>query len=421
MPARNYQDIKDAINRLRNNDLEGARKALAAARSKSPKLAPPQVLMGNALTALNQNKSARLEYESAAKQFPADPESYLRMAELYAREENYTAAAMFYNRSLEVADKFEESPKRKKMVQARALNAGAAIEEVAERWGPAAERLQVLVKIDPDNLGARQRLAKALFRSGKKEDAYKELQAASRDDPRSLSAEITMAALYKSVGDMKTAEKWVARAEKKAEKNFGSQYGLASWYHENNDMEKAQRYADVALEIEPTSVEARVLRGMAARGLGDLNTAERVLSEAHLLAPTNGDAINQLALALIDKPDQPSHIRGLQFADLNSRLNPGNPFVTGTLAAGFYRAGKIADADRLFEAVSQRGTASTDTLYYLAMLRKEQGRLGDAEKALAAALAREGAFYHRKDAQELMAKLSTGSADAAGAADKKPK
>jgi tetratricopeptide (TPR) repeat protein len=406
-----YQDLSDAIARLRTGDLDGARTLFNAARKKAPKLSPPELMLANALMALNQGALARNELEKAVQQYPQDPEPYVRLAEFNASEGRTTESELLFAKGIEVAEKFDESPKRKRLVQLRAYSTAAALDEAREHWQPALDKLQSLAKLDPDTAAVHQRLAKVYFKLGKPDDAFRELQAVDAMNTKpGLLAELTMAAFCNAAADRLNAEKWVDNAIQRGAASLAAQVGLANWYLENNDAKLALEHAEAALKLDPQSPEAKLARGNVARLQQDWKTAETMLASAHLLAPTNSEIINHLALVLIEKTDEVSRQRAVDFADLNVRLNPASSVAAGSLGWIQFRMGKLAEADRLMTLITSNNQQVTnDVAYFVACVRKDQGRVAEAERLLEEVMSHDNAFHYRKQAQDMLQQLGKGT------------
>ncbi len=169
-------------------------------------------------------------------------------------------------------------------------------------------------------------------------------------------------------------------------------------------------FADSALKIDPKSVDAQVLRGQIARMTGDLKTAESLLEQAHLQAPSNLNAANQLAIALADHNDAGKKQRAFELAQLNLRVstqgNQINPAALTTLAWVYYRMGKGADAEQLVTKILAGGVLNADIAYYAAKILQDRGRVDDAATLLEASLKNPAPFIQRQNASDLLKQLS---------------
>ena len=101
--------------------------------------------------------------------------------------------------------------------------------------------------------------------------------------------------------------------------------------------------------------------------------------------------INQLALLLVEQPDEPKRQRAVEFARINAMLQPNSAESNITLAWVLYQIGNTRDA----EAALRKGLAarnlSPDSNYLVAKILADQNRPDVAKQFLAAALEDNGA------------------------------
>lgn len=402
-----HQDVEDAINRFFSRDVEGARNLLNSAKKKTPKLAPPEVMLAQLFIAAGQGPNARQELERAIKKYPHDPEAYLVLADVAFNEGRLTEAGLLFAKASAVAAKFSENPKRKQNFQMRGFAGMAAVAEAKENWAEAKESLTAWAQLEPNKPAPHQRLARVLFQLDDKKGAYAELQSAAKADDKLPPAEVTMGNFYAQAGDKAQAEKFMAAAAKKGASDLATNLALVQWYLQNSQMSDAQRFADAALKIDPNSLDAKVARGVVARMQKDNATARKFLEDAHTQSPANAVVINQLALVLLEQKDEADHNRAMEFAELNQKLNPNNAEAAATLGWIAYRMGRKGDAQRALNAIVQTGSLTSESAYYVAYVLKDQGQLPNAIKLLETALNNDRPFAYRDEAESLLAELRT--------------
>ena len=130
--------------------------------------------------------------------------------------------------------------------------------------------------------------------------------------------------------------------------------------------------------------------------------------EALGISPSNGDVINQLALLLVEQPDQGKRDRALAFAGMSSQLNNQNADAQITLAWTLYQLGRVADAEQALRSGLSLGNPSPDSSYLVAKILMDQNKTEPAKQLLKAALETEspGIFIYRADAQAAYDKLN---------------
>jgi tetratricopeptide (TPR) repeat protein len=172
-------------------------------------------------------------------------------------------------------------------------------------------------------------------------------------------------------------------------------------------LKEALTHANEAVKLDPKSVDARVIRGVIQRSMKNYKAAEEDFEAVHSQSPGNSVAVNQLALTLVEKPDDDSQSRAVQFAEMNARQNPRNLEAGATLGWIYYKVGRRTDADKVFQAIFQTGTTnSPDTMYYLASYLKDKGNTDEAKRLLNVAVQGDRFFAYRSQAEDLLKQLS---------------
>jgi hypothetical protein len=138
---------------------------------------------------------------------------------------------------------------------------------------------------------------------------------------------------------------------------------------------------------------------------------------AHLMNPGAFDTSNNLALALIEAPEDrrgatqephPKHNRAFQFATMNVQRFPVNgqsPFrfeAASTYGWILYKLGRTNEARSVLQAVLQGGQLSQDSAYYVAQILVDLQQYDEAGRLLAQRVESDAPFVHRADAKKLL-------------------
>ena len=113
-----------------------------------------------------------------------------------------------------------------------------------------------------------------------------------------------VAIYYQQAGDQANAKKLMSAALKAAPDDLNTQLVAAQLAMENGQLEDAQNRAVAALRINPSSQDAKKVRGVAALFQKDYKAAEINFESAHLKDPDDFAAKNNLALALVEQKDE---------------------------------------------------------------------------------------------------------------------
>jgi predicted Zn-dependent protease len=419
-------DVTSAIALFGVGDYAGALKRLEEAKKATPILAPPEVMLAKLHLAANQLAPGYAMLEKAMQVTPADPEPVIMLIERAVLENRFTEAALLTAQAEKLLAPFAENPRRKKYLQSRLYLSEAAIEQARQNLDASQAKLDSLVKLDPTNAVAQQRLGQVLFAKGdpkSQELAYEAFKQASNADPAALPADLMMAMLSK---DPAKSAQWVAFAIEHGPNDLRTQIGAANYFLKEGQLAKAQQHAAQAAKLDEKSFDANLLAGIAAQAAGSYAKAVDHLSRAHLTQPANPAAINQLALALLEMPDKDSQERGLMFAQINARNNPENLDALTTLGWINFRLNRMVDADRAFNVVlgarsaSGRLNINSDSTFILAYLSAKQGNREDAARMLQSILDRKQIFAYRTKAEELLAYAAKGSPQSPAAATTAP-
>ena len=402
-----YQDVDDAIKEFAKNDFEKALEHLESAKKSTPRLAPAEVMMARLYWDGGKPGPGISMLEKAIQKAPQDPEAPVLLGERAVAEGRATEAGLLFEKAAKLLDKFNENPRRKQNLQVRTYTGWATSEEVSANWSEAQKKLEELLKLEPRSPMGHEKLGRVLFRLGKQKEAYAEFQAAAEFDKTMMPAEVAMASL---AADKPKAEQWLRMAIKNSGQDLRTRLGVTQFQLRNNNIDEAKIHAEEALKLDPTGLDANTWMGIISRMLGDYKKADKYLSFAHLLAPTNMAINDHLALSLIELPDKVSQQRALQFAELNVQQYPNNYELQASLGWINYKLNRRGEAQRNFAAVLNSPTdvasRSPAMAYYMATLAKERGKTADAVQYLTDALNHNEPFPYRKPAQELLSQLS---------------
>ncbi len=403
------KEITNAIARFSDRDIDGCMAILERAKSNNAKLPPPGVMMATLWLSANQLAPARESLEGAVVKFPADPEAYLKLADLAFGEGRITDSAVLFAKATDLTKAYNDNPKRRRDFDIRCAAGTAAVAERRRQWDDAQKFLAEWIKLDPDNAGARLRMGNVMFQLGKEKEALENFREAKKIDAKAPLPELAMAQRNDEAKKREAAEKWIQDAIKAAPNDPAVQLFAARWYLQKNEIEKAKAACETALKLDAKSLEGKFVRGLVARVARDYTSAEKYLNEAHFQSPGNFDVSNSLALVLIESDDDEARRRALELADTNVAKYRENtpqqiPAVT-TLAWVFYKLGRREDAERILEQVRRSNALSQDGAYYVARILSDRGEKDLARRILDEMLANDGMFATRPDAVDLLAKL----------------
>jgi tetratricopeptide (TPR) repeat protein len=402
-----YQDLDDAIKAFASGDFTTAMARLESAKKSTPRLAPPEIMMARLYFDAKLLNPAIGLLEKVARTDPDDPEALVMLAEAALAGGRVTEAALLFEKVAPAVEGFRANTKRQEDLRRRLLTGAMQVAEVNNNWPLVQKLSEQLLRIEPNNAAALEKLGRALFRQNKGEEAYRQLQKAAAADPKLPPAELAMATLFT---DKENAEKWISHALERSGNDIRTQLAVGQFRLRGNRIDDAKKHADKALELDPDGMESNLLAGVVARLQEDYPAAVKHLSAAHLLAPADATIVNHLALSLTEMPEEKDRQRAVQFAELNVRQNPNGIEQLSTYGWTSFRVGRRSDAERALSTALKSAMAAQNNMvgpemgYYLAAVAIDNGKVANATNWLKNALNTTGPFAYRKAAQELLAK-----------------
>ncbi len=404
-PKPQMREIEDAIGFFQKGDINSAEKSLNEACKKNPDLPPAEILMAQMWAQAKQGQAMLLYLEKAVQNNPDDPEAYLQLGEISANQRRVAEADLCFIKAASLMKNFNKSAERKNKLMPRIYSDLAAIAEMREDWPVAQQRLDEALKLEPKNVNFMQRKAKALFQQKKAQEALEQLRAAAAvPDAKVLMPEVQLAIFYLQFGDPDQAKSWIKKALEKAPKDKDARTRLeaAKLYLQTGkegDFDEAKTQAAEALKIDRKSLEALMLRGMVSLFQEDYAGAVTYFEEAVMQSPSNFEATNNLALALVELKDDSKKKRALEYASENVKKTQGSQNTQAnaqnaaeaisTLGWVLYRIDPVKnldDADKLLRQSIGTNVYNPDTAYYAAVVALANKRPEEAKRLLNRAL-----------------------------------
>jgi len=370
-----------------------------------------------------------LAFESAVKDDPTDPGAYVWLARIDLDNRHITEAGLLLDKANALLANFTKSEKRKNDLTAAVADGLALVAEYREDWPTAQKYLEIWLKQDPKNTKALTRMARVIFQQKtpqSSQQALEKLREAQKLDPKNvLTAEARLAMFFQQADDLDNAKKYMAAALTANPKDLPTLLYAAQFSLENGQYDDAKERATAALGIQPDPklseaklqefrdqmLSAKILRGLVARVQKDWKAAATYFEDAHLQAPGNFLASNNLALVLIEQDDKSKSKQqmALGYAQNNAQqyTNTQNaPEAASTYGRVMYKLGKLDEAAKaLRQAVS--ASNDPDTYYFYAVVANELGNKEEARKYLKASLKSKATiFVMKQEASTLLEKIN---------------
>ena len=384
---------------------------LTQAKEKHPSLPPAGVMLGIMYARANNPAAARNAYERAVRDAPDDPEAYVVFGDNALRQRNVTDAGLLFDRAVQKAEAYTANDARKNRFLTRAYSGSASVAEARESWEEAESWLRKAIELDAENIGYLTRLGRVLFKRNQEEAAYKIFQQVNEINPSKVArAEINMARLYQELGKEANAEKLITRVVDRDPGGLATQIAAAQWAIENGKVDFLRKCAERAAKADPNDLQSLVLQGFIARMDADYPKAEELFTKALEQAPSNAVTLNQLAVSLVEQPDEAKRRRAAEYAQIATLIHSDRTRLpareaTVTFAWVLHRLGRSLDAQRLLQSALSAGGVGPEASYFCAEILQKRGNTQVAKQLAEVATNTKQVYPSRAAAEELLSTL----------------
>ncbi len=408
-----YADVEKAISLYGSGDSMSARALLESARRKDEKLPPVDMMMAKLYLVSNQTQSYLISLEQVLREEPGDPEPYLLLADQALASNQAVQASALFDKAIALLDQYDKNGRRKQRFTERAYSGRATVFQRWGNWASAEADLRSLIEANPEDAQAQSRLGVVLFQLGKETEGYNAFVKAQELNKDMPSPYVAAANMYQQLKDKdpKANEK----ARQAYERAYSTEAGkndkltviaYSEWLIRQGELDKAATILAAGAKVHPQVFEIALLQGVAAEMLDKPEEAEAQYNRALALAPGNRDAMNQLALLLINQEGEQAKTRAEQLSRINAKLYDQSPDVHITLAWILKEVGKGNEANQAYQKGVRLGQLSGDSTLLVAKLLHTQGQDETAKKILTNALESEkGIFVNRDEAEAFLQTL----------------
>jgi tetratricopeptide (TPR) repeat protein len=332
----------------------------------------------------------------AARQHPLSAQAVGRLGMLLHLYNHPDQALECYERASALAPRAFEWPYYEALLLAR-----------RKQYAVAAERLRQALRIEPDYLPARLRLAESLLNAGDAEESEKIYASLVKEYPDSAEAHYGMGRIWAARGDAAQAARDFEKACQLFPAYGAAHYALAQAYGKLGKAAQAEEQRKLyegarsivppvedprhdALRALDQSSTALLERGVALEKVGRVDDAIRTTERAAQLNPGLVQAHLNLMILYGRRGDfarAEQHFRAAMA--LNSTRFPTAYYDYGVL---MMNEGKPAEAEKAFEKAAEIDPQYAEAHNNLGYLLERQGKLAEASKEYRQAVEARPAF-----------------------------
>jgi len=315
--------------------------------------------------AKNDYSRALLEFRSAAKNQPNNPEPLYQAALIYIELGDFQAAANYLLRATKVDPSY--SPAQLRLAELMAVNADPTVVREAER------RAELALSSSASTADAINTMALAEMRLNEPENAEKHLREALAKFPKNLQASVLMATLKLNQKDPASAESVLKNAVAQEPKSVEARVALARFYLLQNAPDDAEIHYRAALELDSRSAMALSDLADVDRSRGKKAESEALFKRlAALSDPQFNYRYAQFLFAQGRQEEALHELERLAKADPKSRV------ARSRLVAGYLAAKQFPAAEKVLTQVLKENGKDVDALIQRTQIYLLSGKLQEA-------------------------------------------
>ncbi|MDD3469898.1 MAG: tetratricopeptide repeat protein [Thermoguttaceae bacterium] len=399
--------MQEALQLFMQGDEAGAiAKADAYNQTQEVKI-PSKVRIAVLALQLRNTTKARQLFHEVLKDEPTTPEPYIILADWNRGQGNLIEAQLLYEKGLSLVATQEDNS-RTKNSKIQALTGLAQIANTLDDFVALRSDADQLLAIDAENVAGLISLSTCLFESGDLEGSLAKLEEVKKVAPEALiSPKVTISRSFQNKDDLDSARKWMIDAIKEDPKNVQIRLAAADWALQTNQLKQAVDQLDVALKLDPKSVDAIHARGITAMVQKEYSKAEALFRQADELSAGNPILRNDLVLSLAMQDDSLKKQEAVSMAQTNGQAHPNQAEAVGTFGWTLSRLGQSESAEKALSQACMSGSrVSENTWYFFARVMVDRGKKAQALEILNLPIIKDSKFFVMKaDADELRTTL----------------
>jgi tetratricopeptide (TPR) repeat protein len=399
------QAPSDALALFKARDYEGSLRLWKEMASKNPDMPPAQLIMAQLFAHANMAAESHDAAEHAIREDPNDPEPYLFMVGFALHDGDSAKAQSLLKKAGELLPSFTKSARRKQSLQLQLQSSLATEAQTRKDWPAAEKAFAEALKMDPKNVAVMQRSAFCSFQQKDMDKTLAKLREAAKIDPAMLAPEAIIAQYYQKLADKKNVKKWMDAAIVTSPRNVRTRLAAGQLALEEGRLEDARKHAIAAMRLDPKSQQANLFRGAIAMFEKDYEAAESYFDAALKQSPEDFSLRNNLAVALIEQPDERKNRRALEYAEANVKKYPKATEAASTYAWVLYKLKRLDEAEAAVAGAAPALASDLDVAYVTARIAVDRGHKAEAKRILETALKLTAPALFQQEAEDLLEQL----------------
>lgn len=405
------EQLKALIPLFANNDFAGFKDGYAKIFASTETLPAVEVFWAKLLISSNRPADATRILEEYLLGHSNDAEAYITLGVIGAKSGRFTDAWLQFLFAQQLIDQNELKPARLQLMMPSFIEVRCIVAENRHQWAEAEQMFEKLRSLRPEDHSVQWRAGRCQVLAGKTALGHEMMKEAHEANPQLPRATLAVAQILSDRSDWSKnkdraneVESWFVRSIEEMSSDGNAHAAYFKWLLLDNRPETVREKYD-GLPPELKSIrEIIILRCLAARYLADFATAETLLMPIHQQNPDDMEVADQLALVLVESPDQSKREMALQLAERNFRAAANIEAIAATAAWVQLQASPADITEKIFAQLINRGSMSAQTTYYVSEFLRRNGRVIESRKLLKAAADSVGLFPQRAQARLTLSK-----------------
>ncbi len=395
---------------IQSRDLAAFRRTYAEIAKGKDSLPTVEVFLGKLLSAYNRIPEAISVLEKYTNENSEDPEAFVTFGTIALKTGRNMDAWLHLQHAQQLIDSDKLPSGRAKYVMPILTELQATVAERRRRWQEAEELFRKLHVLKPDFEYPLWRAGRAMVLAGQIREGFKLLSETHAKDSKLPPPSLTVAQTLFDLSDWYTKPDEAARLENWYKKAITEEpdnpIAWASYFKwlllATRPEDVAKRFNEVPQSIR-SNRDIQLMLSLAARYVGELDRAEKILSELNQANPDDIDVANQLALVFIESQDEDKRSRALELSERNFGLVQNSEPIIATAAWVQFRLGSQEVANKLLSQLAAAGSLSPQSTYYLAELMAKSNHVEESKQLLKIAAESPGIFPQREQVKRRLA------------------
>ena len=402
--------INDAVVAFQQGNLTETSRILKKLAETDKALPPVELLEAGLIFASGNANQGFQILEAAALKYPDYPGIYFAFGRLAILQKRLTDATALVEKAAAKTKATEFTEEESEFFRTQYYASMVDISMQQQRYDVARENLSRLEAIRPDSNKIGSTRAELDFIDQKYDSSYTRLKDYHEKNPQTALPEIVMAQWFQAIGKMDETGKWITKAAEAYPNNPIVQFQFANYAVNTNDFPKAtsaiKKIEDAVGKETPETILLKAKMAFVGEAYGMAEVHYKKLLEQQ---PTNFDAANMYALALIESENEDKQKLALQIVQRNFQELSDNQIAQAAFGWVLWRLGEKNKAEELFTRAARSPQLAPEVAYFLANMMHDLGRSQQAKLVLEPAMKSSNMFMYRPAATSLMKAIDNSS------------